>query len=128
MHKLHIDSNQTEILQLSENLIRLGELGIRLLKLFDKNQQRQIVSLRWYSYQVYILNTLEYQVSEIRLAGVRVVRDLLEQFDPCSFDLINLSLILFFPMIIIFVQRVSFIRRRLLLPCLLCCFYTCARC
>jgi len=128
MHKLHIDSNQTEILQLSENLIRLGELGIRLLKLFDKNQQRQIVSLRWYSYQLYILNTLEYQVSEIRLAGVRVVRDLLEQFDPCSFDLINLSLILFFPMIIIFVQRVSFIRRRLLLPCLLCCFYTCARC
>jgi len=125
---LDISSNDTDILQLSENLFRLGEMGIRLLKLFDKNQQRQIVSSRWFDYQHYILNTLEYQVPEIRLAGVRVLRDLLRQVDPCSFDLINLSLILFFPIIVIIVQRVGFIRRRLLLPCLNFCYFHCARC
>ena len=128
MNHIRVYTNDTDILQLSENLIRLGEIGIRLLKLFNQNQQRQIISLRWYYYQLYILDTLEYQVPEIRLAGVRVVKDLLEQFDPCSFDLINLSLILFFPIIVIFVQRVGFIRRRLLLPCLNFCYYKCARC
>jgi len=125
---LNISSNDTDILQLSENLFRLGEIGLRLLKLFDKNHQRQIISSRWFYYQHYILDTLEYQVPEIRLAGVRILRDLFKQFDPCSFDLINLILILFFPITVIIVQRASFIRRRLLLPCLNFCYYYCARC
>ncbi len=128
MNKLNLYTNDTDILQLSENLVRLGEMGIRLLKLFHNNQPRQIVSSRWYYYQIYVLKALEYQVPEIRLAGVGVLKNLLEQFDPCSFDLINLSLILFFPIIVILVQRVSFIRRRLLLPCLNFCYYNCARC
>ncbi|UJR14699.1 hypothetical protein I4U23_001692 [Adineta vaga] len=125
-NQFYIDSNETEILQLSENLIQLGDIGIRLLKLIDKNQEQTIVSSRWYSYQLYLLKTLEYQVPEIRLAGVRVIKDLLEQIDYCAFDFINLSLLLFFPLIIIIVQRISFIRRRLLLPCLLYCFHKCA--
>ena len=124
----NIQSNDTDILQLSENLFRLGQMGIRLLKLFPDNQQRQIVSSRWFSYQQYILNTLEYQVPEIRLAAVGVLRDLLQQFAPCAFDLVNLSLILFFPIIVIIVLRVSVIRRRLLLPCLNFCHHYCARC
>jgi hypothetical protein len=128
MNKLHMYTNDTYILQLSENLARLGEMGIRFLKLFSNDKQRQIVSSRWYYYQMYVLETLEFQVPEIRLAGVGVLKVLLEQFDPCTFDLINLSLILFFPMIVIFVQRVSFIRRRLLLPCLNFCYNNCARC
>jgi hypothetical protein len=128
MNNLFLYSNDSDILQLSENLVRLGNIGLRLLKLFNKNQQRQIVSSRWFYYQSYILRLMEYQVPEIRLAGVRVIRSLLEQFDPCSFDLINLSLILFFPVIVIFVQRVTFIRRRLLLPCLNFCYHNCARC
>ncbi|CAF3545116.1 unnamed protein product [Adineta steineri] len=127
LNKLSIDSNDTEILQLSENLVQLSDIGITLLKLLDRNRERKIISARWYYYQFYMLKRLEYEVSEIRLAGVRVVRDLLEEFDPCAFDLFNLSLILFFPLLIIFVQRVNFIRRRLLLPCLLFCFHSCAR-
>jgi len=123
-----IHSNDSDILQLSDNLSRLGDIGIRLLKLFNKNQRRPLVSSRWFYYHQYILNTLEYQIPEIRLAGVEVVKDLLKQTDPCSFDLINLSLILFFPILIIIVQRVGFIRRRLLLPCLNFCYYYCARC
>jgi hexosaminidase len=125
---LNIHSNDSDILQLSENLSRLGNIGIRLLELFDKNQQRQIASSRWFYYQEYILNTLEYQIPEIRLAGVEILRELLKQVEPCSFDLINLSVILFFPILIIIVQRVGFIRRRLLLPCLNFCYYYCARC
>lgn len=127
-NNLYIHSNDTDILQLSENLFQLAEIGIRLLKLFDEDSSRQIVSSRWFYYQLYIINTLEYQVPEIRLAGVRLIRDLLEQFDPCSFDLINLGLILFFPILVIIVQRVGFIRRRILLSCLNFCYYTCARC
>jgi hexosaminidase len=127
-NNLNIDSNDTDILQLTENLFQLGEIGIRLLKLFDENYQRPIVSSRWFYYQEYILNTLEYQVPEIRLVGVRVLKNLLKQVDPCSFDLINLSLILFFPIIVIIVQRVSFVRRRLLIPCLNFSYYYCARC
>ncbi|CAF1200477.1 unnamed protein product [Adineta ricciae] len=128
MNKIYIDSNATEILQLSENLLQLGEIGIRLLKLFNEDRQRPLVSSRWYSYQLYLLNALEYQVPEIRLAGVRVVKDLLEEIDYCTFDLFNLSLLLFFPLIILIAQRVSIIRRRLLIPCLLFCFHKCARC
>ncbi|CAF3781037.1 unnamed protein product [Rotaria sp. Silwood1] len=125
---LNIHSNDTDILQLSQNLVQLSEIGMRLLKLLSQNQQRQIVSSRWYYYQIYILNTLEYQVPEIRLAGVRVIRNLLEQFDPCSFDLINLSLILCFPIIVIFAQRLGFVRRRILVPCLNSFYSCCGRC
>lgn len=125
---LEVQSNETEILQLSENLHRLSEIGLRLVKLFDKNPQGQIVSSRWYYYQQYIFDTLEYQVPEIRLAAVNIVRNLLIQFHPCAFDLINLSLILFFPIVFIIVQRVTFVRRNLLLPCLNFCYYHCARC
>lgn len=126
----HVDlqTNDTDILQLSENLYRLSEIGIRLLKLFEANPKGQIVSSRWFYYQRYIFDTLEYQVPEIRLAAVNVLRDLLYQFQPCAFDLINLSLILFFPIVFIIVQRVTFIRRNLLLPCLNLCYYHCARC
>ncbi|CAF1224518.1 unnamed protein product [Rotaria sordida] len=125
---LNINSNDTNILQLSENLVQLSEIGIRLLKLLNQNQERQIVSSRWYYYQIYKLNILEYQIPEIRLAGVRVIRNLLEEFDPCSFDLINLSLILCFPIIVIFAQRIGFIRRRILVPCLNLIYYYCGRC
>ncbi|CAF1521136.1 unnamed protein product [Rotaria magnacalcarata] len=128
MNHLHIRCNDSDVLQLSENLARLSEIGLRLLKLLSLNEQRQIVSSRWYYYQVYILNTLEYQVPEIRLAGVRVLRDLLEQFDPCSFDLVNLSLIVCFPIIVILAQRVGFIRRHILLPSLNFFYYCCGRC
>ena len=125
---LDLQSNESEIVQLSENLHRLSEIGLRLLKLFNDNPQGQIVSSRWFNYQKYIFDTLEYQVPEIRLAAVTILRNLLQQFHPCVFDLINLSLILFFPVIFIIVQRVTFIRRNLLLPCLNFCYYHCARC
>lgn len=127
-NNLYLHSNDTYILQLSENLYQLGDIGIRLLKLFDENSHRPLVSSRWFYYQQYVTNILEYQVPEIRLAGVRVIRDLLQKFHPCSFDLISLSLILFFPILVIIVQRVGFIRRRLLLSCLNLCHHTCARC
>jgi hexosaminidase len=123
-----IHSNHSDIQQLSENLSHLGDIGVRLLKLFNNYQERPIASSRWVYYQEYILNTLEYQVPEIRLAGVEILREVLKQVEPCSFDLINLSLILFFPILIIIVQRVGVIRRRLLLPCLNFCYYYCARC
>ena len=129
VNHLNIETNDTDILQLSENLVQLGQVGIRLLNLIDKNQNnRIIISSRWFYYQSYILNTLEYQVPEIRLAGVQVVKDLLEQFDTCSFDLINLGLVLFFPIIVIFAERINFVRRRILLPALNFCYYTCYRC
>lgn len=113
---LDIECNDTDVLELSNNLARLGEIGLHLLNFLGKSPHRPIVSSRWYSYQKYILDTFEYQVPEIRLAGVRVLRELLEQVDPCYFDLINLSIILFFPFIVILTQRVSFIRRNILLP------------
>jgi hypothetical protein len=106
----------------------VGEIGIRLLQLFDKNQQRPTVLSTWFYQKEQSLNILENQIPEIRLAAARVVRDLLRQIDPCSFDLVNLSLLLFFPFIVILVQRVSFIRRRLLLPCLNFCYHYCGRC
>lgn len=125
---LYIYSSDGYIIQLSVNLHEVGKIGLRLLKLFVENQQRQIVSSRWLYYQEHRLNILENQIPEIRLAAARVVRDLLRQIDPCSFDLVNLSLLLFFPFIVILVQRVSFIRRRLLLPCLNFCYHYCGRC
>lgn len=124
-----ISTNDSDIIQLSENLYQLADIGIHLVKIFEDNpQQRPIISSRWFYYQKSLFNQLEYQVPEIRLAGVDVLKALLHQCEPCSFDLINLSLILFFPLIVIVVQRVSYIRRRLLLPCLNFCYNSCARC
>lgn len=127
-NELFLYSNDSDIGQLSSNLARLGDLGILLLNMYDNNQRRQIISSRWYYYHWDMLETIEYQVPEIRLAGVRLLKDLLQQFDPCSFDLINLSLILFFPFIVIVAQRVSCIRRRLLLPCFNFCYHSYVRC
>ena len=113
----YLKSNDSDILQLSSHLAQLGRMGLRLLQLFDETQPPRIVPLRWYYYQVYLLNTYEYDVPEIRLAGVRILRDLLEHCDPCAFDVIDLALILFFPVIVIFL-RTSFLRRRCVSPCL----------
>lgn len=128
VNRERLRSNHSEILALSENLARLGEIGIRLLNLWDDQQHKRILSARWFYYQLYVLHSLEYQVPEVRLAGARVVKDLLSQFDCCAFDLVNLAILLVFPLLILIVQRVGFIRRRLLLPCLVFCFHTCARC
>lgn len=115
--------NNSAIIQLADNLVHLADLGLHLLTMFDAKTPRPIVSSRWYNYHSAMLDRIEYQVPEIRLAGVRVVRQLLKQVAPCSFDLVNLSLLLCFPLMVIIAQRVPWIRRRLLLPSLNLCYH-----
>ena len=123
--KNQLKTNHPEIIQLAENVAQLGEFGLSLLNTLSTIPDKRIVSSRWYYYHMRQLDLLEKNVPEIRLAAVRILRSLLVQCDPCSFDIINLSLLLIFPLAVLFVRKVTYIRRRLLIPCLNCCFSLC---
>jgi hexosaminidase len=126
-NQVHLRTNDTDIHQLSSHLAQLGRLGINLLNIMDERQSMPIVSARWLDHHRSRLHSIEYAVPEIRLAAVRVVMHLLEPLEPCSFDLLNLVLILFCPLLVI-VGHVKCIRRRFLVAFLNICHLTCTRC
>ncbi len=79
-----------DIEQLSKNLAYTGEIGLRILDYktkkilhYDKNNTMNSWTLaHWISHHNQVLNQLEQQVKEVRLAAVRPVRRLLNSIRP----------------------------------------------